>query len=444
MEAQSSQWAGTAELISRAFLWLAIAGLPLLTDVTIIGAISVYVAAEGIMVAVTLFGQDRLSMAKAARGELRAMYWPSFVIVCAAGLLLLAPTTLLLSITSGRGLGPSLVDLLFAVTILVAALYRLQSHALRGVGDVETFAFMRLTVGLVRLVTLWGLIAVLSDELTTDAAQTSYMIAVLAASIGGLVVGRRSRQLPDFASSAKFRIELPQALSLGWPLMAHGLGLVGIIMLDRLMLGGITDFREVGIYTLAYIPASIATFSFAFTAVSWEPAVIREIASAAGSQLDAASTPPSGARRYYKRLMLSGLLAAPIGLLASPVVAVLADANPREVAGLFLILLAAHLAWPVYMTANSALVALDATRELAAATASALAINLVLNLALIPVLGAIGAATATFASYAWLSLRTASRARKRCVQVGWLRIPRSLAIGILAVSIVGAAIASGT
>jgi O-antigen/teichoic acid export membrane protein len=445
MKVRRDTWAGTAELISRGLMWLAVAGLPLLTDVTIIGAISVYVAAEGIMVAFALFGQDRLSMAKAARGDLRATYWPSFATVISAGLLLLAPTTILLAITSGRGLALTLVDLSFAGTIIVAALYRLQAHALRGAGDASTFAFMRLAVSSLRLATLWGLIIVLSGELTAYRAQASYMVAVLIASGVGLLLGRRSQRLPRLsaASSAMFRTGLSEALRLGWPLMLQGMGLVGIVMLDRLMLGGITDFREVGVYTLAYIPASVATFTFAFTAVAWEPAVIRDLASDALSQAKNMSSPPATARLYHRRLMVSGLLAAPIGLLASPVVALLAEADARQVTGLFLILVAAHLAWPVYMTANSALIARDATRELAAAATSALAINLTLNLVLIPILGAVGAAIASLFSYGWLSLRTASRARERCPQVDWLRVSPPLAIGIVLVSVVGFAVVIG-
>lgn len=202
--------------------------------------------------------------------------------------------------------------------------------------------------------------------------------------------------------SLSWRFDLGEArrlLAASWPLLFSGLAVMVYMKVDVVMLTQLRGERETGLYAAALRLSEVwYTIPMAIHA-SVAPAILA--ARQASEEL------------YYRRLeqltrllvALAFVMALPIALLASPVVNVLYGPSFSAAAPV----LAVHIWAALFVFMGIAQspwdVAEDLTRLALGRTVGGAVVNVLLNLWLIPGLGALGAAIATAISYAcsaWL------------------------------------------
>lgn len=191
------------------------------------------------------------------------------------------------------------------------------------------------------------------------------------------------------------------AFRYGIPMMANELAWVALVAIDRVMLKEITsDFAAVGIYAIGYSLAMqinvlmSATLSEAFVPVA------NRIHGAQGDE----------AVRELKRTLLRPLTYACIGVAAmvlgvgNEVIVALSGPAKAASGDVFVIVGMAIAIYPMFEVGNYGLLLRNKSTIVLAITLSAAALNILLNLLLIPRLGFIGAAWSTVASYAALAI----------------------------------------
>jgi O-antigen/teichoic acid export membrane protein len=185
-----------------------------------------------------------------------------------------------------------------------------------------------------------------------------------------------------------------------WPLMLSTLMVLIYMRIDLIMLRSMAGERAVGIYSAATRFSEMAYFLPVALASSFLPSLLRQRAAAPGQYEEAL-------QRYFD--LSAGCayaLTLPI-MLAAPWLIRLAYGSAYQEAGP---ILAVHVWANVFVFLGVArgqfLVNESLTRFYLVATATGAAMNILLNLILIPRIGAMGAAVATVASYAtasWIS-----------------------------------------
>ncbi|MGY1856583.1 lipopolysaccharide biosynthesis protein [Modestobacter sp. SYSU DS0290] len=214
-----------------------------------------------------------------------------------------------------------------------------------------------------------------------------------------------------------------RALRLGLPLMVSSLAVYVLNAGDRLVVQRVLGAPEVGRYQIAYNVGNVAIILLGLASMAWAPqiaAVRDEVQRWAliGRSRDA-----------LLRLMLPALLGLTLGAPLALTVAAPASFRPDEL--LVVAFLVAAAAFPVLIGNASAraLITLEATRGLAVAALVAAALNVVLNLVLLPVWGLAGAAVATIASF---TVQTVLHRVALPRRVAWPRIPVRLQLAALA------------
>jgi len=217
------------------------------------------------------------------------------------------------------------------------------------------------------------------------------LLEVVAGAAGLVLVYRlQGQRLRQWASSLKMAGEL---LKDSWPLLFSGFVVVGYMRIDQVMLGEMVGSKAVGVYTVAVRLAEV-WFFFA-TAVYWSvlPSLVE--AKAASEALFYQRL-----QKYYNLTALAGYaIAIPVTLLADRLVLALFGAPYAEAGPMLAILIWATMF--VYLeTARSAFFnVMNLYRLYFATLALGAAVNVCLNLVLIPRYGGLGAAIASCVSY---------------------------------------------
>lgn len=181
-------------------------------------------------------------------------------------------------------------------------------------------------------------------------------------------------------------------LRTAWPLIISGMAVAAYMRIDQLMLAQLVGEEAVGTYAVAvrlsemwyFIPGALATSIF--------PAVIQ-------SKKSNESLYRKRVQRYFNMMVfISYTIAIPISILSSTIVLVLFGEAYRESGTLLAILVWAGVWVSLGLARTSVLHAEDLLRFSAYATIMGAIINIVLNLILIPQIGAIGCAIATLIS----------------------------------------------
>jgi O-antigen/teichoic acid export membrane protein len=168
--------------------------------------------------------------------------------------------------------------------------------------------------------------------------------------------------------------------------------------IDRFMINHYYDESSVGVYTLGYMLGSSITLLFGLTATYFEPYIYgKKVTSSSGIEYSLG---------VYSRVLF--FLVSASGL----VVLVFSHFYLTKVFGddfgaavnIVPVVLYAHIFNIVYLQGNYRLTAHEKTGVIAISTFIASVINVVVNMLLIPRLGIMGAAYATFISYIFLSV----------------------------------------
>jgi O-antigen/teichoic acid export membrane protein len=236
-----------------------------------------------------------------------------------------------------------------------------------------------------------GVGAVLFLDTGLDGVLWGVVIGAGAAALYGLVVVRA-----DLGATLSTG-ELRTMLAYGLPLVPAALALWALTFIDRLMLARLSDLAEVGEYAVANRVAMPLLFAVAAFATAFSPFI-----------LAAHSEDPEAEKELRARVLtyLTGglvLMALALGLFAREIIDVVAPAFDRayQATGLVAAGLAAFGLSTVTMTGLSLT---RRTVHVAVAATLVAAVNIGLNLLLIPPWGMMGAAVATLIAYALLAV----------------------------------------
>ena len=298
-------------------------------------------------------------------------------------------------------LGPITLGLTFLLAVNYVPLTFLRASQLPG-------RFVLLTA----LSFLLGLAATITFLLVFDLGATGAMLGqvVAAAVVAAAMVGVFAR----LGVAAPRRELLRRSLAFGLPLVPHALSGWVLNVSDRWLIalltagGSAAAASAVGIYAFGYvIGQGVSLVAFSVNA-AWVPFFYEQGETPAGPRILRAAT----------TLSAIGLcvLAAAVGLLAPELVVLLGGdrwgAAARDAAKVTVVVAYASTLYGVYYMVVSAIFLVRRTALLPVLTILAGAVNVGLNVALIPRIGIMGAAWATLGGYAVLAVVTTWYARR--------------------------------
>jgi len=221
-----------------------------------------------------------------------------------------------------------------------------------------------------------------------------------------------------------------ETLRMSLPLVPHNLMALGLVVADRFILQRYRDLTEVGIYSLAYTFGMVMFLAANSIFQAWSP-IFYDLARSGEEN-----------RRILGRLS-SGLVIflaaiAAVGILIAHDAARVLDARYAGVAGLIPWIVAGYLMHGCFGLFELGVLQAKRTEYVLLTSVLAFAANIGLNLWLIPIYGAYGAAWATLAAYALEALVMYLWAQK-VFALPW-RSGRLLA----ALAVVGGALAAET
>jgi O-antigen/teichoic acid export membrane protein len=274
------------------------------------------------------------------------------------------------------------------------------------------------------------------------ALSTVVLLAVLHMGVVGALIGQLAGGVYVLGYSALmlwrsggFTLDtqmIRAALRFGLPLVPHGLSGWLLNVSDRWLLGiflplGMIAARSaIGIYSLGYQLAYAIDLLAQSLNAAWIPFFYRYGGTPQGP----------GIHREMTTLMVAGFgaLATILGLNASLVVAIIARPSFAEAAGLIPVLSIGFVAHVFYIAVVTVIFYAQRTAVLPLITGSSAVINVVTNIALIPVLGIQGAAWATVIAFSFMSLATTIAARRVYpMRLDWPRL-LLLFTGVLAIA----------
>jgi O-antigen/teichoic acid export membrane protein len=221
-----------------------------------------------------------------------------------------------------------------------------------------------------------------------------------------------------------------RAVKLGLPLTAAGIALFQLSAGDRLIIQVLLGTEEVGRYQSAYVLGSVVILLLSFTVGAWTPrfAALRD----ESARWALAAHSRDQLYRLLLPVTLGMTLATPIALQ------VLVPPSFRPESLTLVVFLISLSAFPVAAagTTGRLLIIQRRGNVIGILTSVAAAANIVLNFALVPVWGIVGAAVSTVTSYMILA------GLQRCALPAspvWQKVPARLVAAVLAVITVSAA-----
>ena len=233
---------------------------------------------------------------------------------------------------------------------------------------------------------------------------------------------------------------LRSALRLGIPLLPHALSAWALRLADRwllalfLVLPALEARAQIGIYAVGYQLGFVVTMVITSFNAAWSPHFF---------QIGGRPEAP----RFYAEMttiVLAGVLALAVGVsvLAPEIVALVARPGYEAAADVLPVIAFASVLQAAYTMFVTAVYFMKRTGPLAFITFGSAALNVLLNIALIPTFGIMGAAWATFGAYAAFAAATFVYARRHYpIRIGWARLATLAIVGGAAV-LAGRAVAA--
>lgn len=338
--------------------------------------------------------------------EQRSILVSAFRVVIPLSLLLGAVVVLLAPLlATGVFDDSSLISILriFAVAIPLGALMKLSLGAVQGMQDsLPKVAIQNVSFPVVRflgivIALLWGLGAV--------GVAYAYLASYAAAASVGLVY--LYRRTPLFDRTIPTTNRERELLSFSLPLVASGAMTIIISDIDLYMLGALRGTETVGVYNVAYPLAQLLTTAMMAFGFIFMPII---------SELDARDEPSQMKQLYQLATRWVVLVTLPVFLVLFlfPQQAIRYTFGVEYLPGAaaLSVLAAAFFVHTAFGLNKNTLTSLGHTRLIMMDDVSAAVINILLNIALIPQYGLIGAAYATAASYLLMNLLYAIQLRR--------------------------------
>ena len=367
------------------------------------GAVALLTSFAGVLTVVYRLGLDGALMRMhfdvegKAIGRLYSTLTIFTIIVSVAGTLLLglAIGPFFESLFAGTAFLP--LGALALALAMVGTLGYVSSVLFRATG--QAGRFLALNLGAFIVSSIVSVVLIVVFEFGASGVLTGQLVGALGALGVTLVVISRlgGRLTPDLGV-------LREALKFGLPLVPHALAAWALRLADRwliaafIMLPAPQVLAAIGAYSLGYqLGYLISMLASSFNA-AWTPYFF-EIAKQ-----------PRGPRVYMHTitLVLAGLMSLAVGMsvLAEEIVAIIARPGYEDAAGVLPIVAFASVLQAAYIMFVGAVFLEKRTGSLAIITAMSASLNIVLNIVLIPRIGILGAAWATFASYALFAVAT--------------------------------------
>jgi O-antigen/teichoic acid export membrane protein len=311
-----------------------------------------------------------------------------------------------------------LLSLLIALT---SSIQYVPSVLFRATGNAGAFLLYNLGMFALSSLAIVGLVVaslgaagVLIGQLVGDIMALAVAIALI------FSFGR-----PSFS-----RQRLAQALRFGLPLVPHGISVWVLRLSDRWLIALLIGLpvleaqAAIGVYSFAYqLGAVIGLIVVSFNS-AWSPYFFR---------IGDRPTAPV-LYRHVTTLVMAGLLALAVGMsaLAPEVVTVVATAKYAQATDVIPIVAFASVFQGLYTMLVTLVFFMKRTAWLPLITIASAALNVGLNLLLIPALGMIGAAWSTLAGFAFLAAVTGLYARG--LYPVRLDVPRLAVLGVSALA----------
>ena len=221
---------------------------------------------------------------------------------------------------------------------------------------------------------------------------------------------------------------LRSALHLGIPLLPHALSAWVLRLADRwllalfLALPALEARAQIGIYAVGYQLGFVVTMVITSFNAAWSPYFF---------QIGGRPEAP----RFYAEMttiVLAAVLALAVGVsvLAPEIVALVARPGYEAAADVLPVIAFASVLQAAYTMFVTAVYFMKRTGPLAFITFGSAALNVLLNVALIPVFGIMGAAWATFGAYSAFAAATFVYARRHYpIRIGWVQLGTLAVIG---------------
>jgi len=206
-----------------------------------------------------------------------------------------------------------------------------------------------------------------------------------------------------------------ELLAFGVPLIPAALSMTALRLADRYFIGSALGLEQVAIYDVGYKVGGLIALVLGPFRAAWQPFAF----SIAGRP---------EARKVFRDVLsflTAGCAFLILGVIAfrSELVALVAPESYARATDVVVWVAASQLLWAAYSVLAIGPMIVKQTRVLAAVALSAAALNVGLNLLLIPRIGILGAAIATFAAYGVLAILTYAVSQKSFpVPTDWRRL----------------------
>lgn len=209
------------------------------------------------------------------------------------------------------------------------------------------------------------------------------------------------------------RVTAKSLLKDSWPLIFSALLTMVYLRIDQLMLGNMIGSEELGNYSVAVQLSEVWYFIPMVVSSSVFPAIVE--AELASEELFQAHMQ----RLYSVMALIAYAIALPVALFSDEIVGLLFSSAYEDAGSLAAILVWAGVFTGLGSARNVMIVAKNWTRINLVTIALGGALNIVLNLFLIPIYGAMGAVVATFISY-WFAVHGTCFLFKPLRTTGWM------------------------
>lgn len=233
----------------------------------------------------------------------------------------------------------------------------------------------------------------------------------------------------EWLSGLKEKIDfgyLKKLLSFGFPLIFGGLAFWGLTATDKIFLKELSDFEQLGLYSVAVSFAAAATIFQSIFSTVWAPTVYKWAATGEGLE---------NINKVTRYVLLVVIIIFCMAGLFSWVVPFLLPVNYKEVQWLLIPCIAYPL---LYTLSEATVVGIGITKKTGLAMFAAMLaflVNLIGNIYLIPIWGAVGAAISTCISFWFFFI-----IRTELSIYVWQPIPRLLLYIYTSLLVIGAVI----
>ena len=267
-----------------------------------------------------------------------------------------------------------------------------------------------------------------------DGGAEEYLIGVAVGYVLGALVAAGAARVGPL--SARGVTHLGAALRLSWPSVPHGLARFLLQAGDRVVIERVDGLAAVGRYQVAYLVGSLGITVLAAMNNAWAPLVY-------GQEGDRRWSTVADTTRTVVRLAAIAAVGIAVTAPIALRIAMPSEYDPAGLQTVCAVIALSVLPYALYLAMVHVVFASRRTLVLAWVTPTSAALNIGVNLLVVPVWGLTGAAATTLATYV-VQAGLVHRAARRLAHVPWDRAAMGAAAGLGVVGATAGALAPET